>query len=69
MPHFSSINHDFKQFVLSDPDTSMGLGDDSYLNQLGDPSLEHLNKEITQAKALLATIESCSVDDIAQQLD
>lgn len=69
MPHFSSINHDFKQFVLSDPDTSMGLGDDSYLNQLGDPSLEHLNKEITQAKTLLATIESCSVDDIAQQLD
>ena len=69
MPHFSSINHDFKQFVLSDPDTSMGLGDDSYLDQLGDPSLEHLNQETAQAKALLAKIESCSVDDVDQQLD
>jgi len=69
MPHFSSISHDFKQFVLSDPDTSMGLGDDSYLDQLGDPSLEQLNKETAQAKALLATIESCSIDDIDQQLD
>jgi hypothetical protein len=69
MSDFFSISQNFKQFVLSDADTSMGLGDNSYLGQLADPSLDHLQNDTAQAKALLTTIEHCSVDDFDQQLD
>jgi hypothetical protein len=69
MSDFFSISQDFKRFVLSDADTSMGLGDNSYLDQLGDPSLNHLNKNTAAAKILLATIESYLGDDFDQQLD
>ena len=69
MSDFSTISQDFKRFVLSDADTSMGLGDNSYLDQLGDPSLDHLESTTAQAKALLKTIKNCSVDDFDQQLD
>ena len=69
MSDFSSLSQDFKKFVLSDADTSMGLGDNSHLDQLGDPSLEHLNSSTAQAKALLTSIENCSTDDFDHQLD
>jgi hypothetical protein len=69
MSDFSSISQDFKKFVLSDADTSMGLGDNSHLDQLGDPSLEHLNKNTVQAKALLTMIEECPAEGFDQQLD
>ncbi|MFT4763464.1 MAG: hypothetical protein ACI9OH_000551 [Oleispira sp.] len=69
MSDFSSLSQDFKKFVLSDADTSMGLGDNSHLDQLGDPSLEHLNSSTAQAKVLLTSIENCSTDDFDHQLD
>ena len=69
MPEFLSITQDFQNFVLSDADTSMGLGDTAYIDQLSDPSLNHLKQNTAQAKKLLATIESHSVDDFNQQLD
>ncbi|MBL4797514.1 MAG: DUF885 family protein [Oleispira sp.] len=69
MPDFLSISQNFKKFVLSDADTSMGLGDNSYLDQLSDPSLDHLKNNTAEAKTLLTIIESCSADDFDQQLD
>jgi uncharacterized protein (DUF885 family) len=67
--NFQAIESRFKQFVLADADTSMGLGDNSFLDSLGDPSLEHLNDNTAQAKALLASIETCTTEGFAQQLD
>lgn len=69
MSDFSSISQDFKNFVLSNPDTSMGLGNNSHLDQLADPSLEQLKNDTAQAKTLLVVIENCSTDDFNQQLD
>lgn len=69
MPDFFSITQDFKNFVLSDADTSMGLGGTTFIDQLSDPSLHHLNDNTEQAKNLLATIESISVNDFNNQLD
>ena len=69
MSDFSSISQDFKEFVLSNPDTSMGLGDNSHLDQLADPSLEQLKREIAHAATLLVSIENCHTDDFNQQLD
>ncbi len=69
MPDIFSISKDFKQFVLSDADASMGLGDTSHLDILSDPSLNHLYATTAQAKTLLANIESCHVEDFDQQLD
>jgi uncharacterized protein (DUF885 family) len=69
MSDFSFISQDFKKFVLSDADTSMGLGDSRYLDQLGDPSLGHLRKTTAHAKALLKTLEKCSADSFNQALD
>ncbi|HCM06057.1 MAG TPA: hypothetical protein DIC30_08630, partial [Oceanospirillales bacterium] len=69
MSDFSVISQNFKQFVLSDADTSMGLGDNTYLDQLSDPSLSHLKENTAQAKALLKIIDTCSTEDFNQQLD
>lgn len=66
---FSTLESQFKQFVLSDPDTNMGLGDTSALGQLGDPSLEHLNQNTQQAQTLLTAIEACIAEGFEQQLD
>ncbi len=68
----SEIEASFKAFVLSDPDTSMGLGDTQYLNQLGDPSLNAMQAEVAQAKILIQAIQSCLNDSglkFDQQLD
>jgi uncharacterized protein (DUF885 family) len=67
--NFQTIESRFKQFVLADADASMGLGDTSFLGQLGDPSLEQLNENTAQAKALLKDIENCSAEGFEQQLD
>ncbi len=74
---FLNLEHQFKDYVLADPDTSMSLGDISYLNTLADPSLEHLAQRTTQAKELLTRIEAyqpCFTEgtleqDFSQQLD
>jgi hypothetical protein len=47
----------------------MGLGDSRYLDQLGDPSLDHLKDTTAQAKALLTTLEKCATDSFDQKLD
>ena len=69
MSDFLSISQKFKGFILSDADTSMGLGDNHYLDQLADPSLDHLKNNTAEARFLLTTIESCQVDDFNQKLD
>ncbi len=56
---FHSLEQQFKHFVLSDPDTSIGLGDADYLDQLGNPSLQALKTNTAKAKELLLAIESC----------
>lgn len=66
---FLSIENQFKQFVLSDADASMSLGDTHYLDQLSDPSLEQLNKTTSQAQDLLSTMASCQAEGFEQQLD
>ncbi|NVK37123.1 MAG: DUF885 family protein [Gammaproteobacteria bacterium] len=56
---FTNIEAKFKAFVLSDPDTSVGLGDTQFLSQLGDPSLVALTKDVQQAKELIGEISEC----------
>ncbi|WP_353350710.1 DUF885 family protein [Oceaniserpentilla sp. 4NH20-0058] len=53
---FSLIESQFKEFVLSDPDNNIGLGETQFLGQLGDPSLEGLEKTNNQAQALLSSM-------------
>jgi hypothetical protein len=69
MSDFSSVSQDFKFFVLSDADTSMGLGHTSHLDQLGDPSLQQLEHDTAQAKTILTSLENCAGEDFNQQLD
>ena len=69
MSDFSSVSQDFKLFVLSDADTSMGLGHTSHLDQLGDPSLQQLKSDTAQAKTILTSLENCASEDFNQQLD
>ena len=69
MSDFSSVSQDFKLFVLSDADTSMGLGHTSHLDQLGNPSLQQLKHDTAQAKTILASLEHCVGEDFNQQLD
>lgn len=57
-----NLEQQFKQFVLSDADTSMGLGDASFLGQLGDPSLKSLKETTARAKTLLNEIESSAAE-------
>ncbi len=69
MSAFQSINEQFKKYVLSDADTSMGLGDTAYLGQLGDPSLEHINESTQQAKLLLGQLQAIQSSDFNEALD
>lgn len=69
MSDFSAISQNFKQLILSDAETSMGLGHNSHLDKLGDPSLERLVDDTAQAKILLTNLESCSADSFDQALD
>ncbi len=66
---FSAIELKFKSFVLSDPETSMALGEVEYLGQLGDPSLAALKTETLHAKNLVTQIESCASSSFDQNLD
>ena len=68
-PEFHNLEQQFKQFVLSDADTSMGLGDATFLGQLGDPSLKKLKETTAKAKALLKNIESITAATFDRQLD
>lgn len=68
-PEFHSLEQQFKQFVLSDADTSMGLGDATFLGQLGDPSLKNLKETTAKAKTLLKNIQSITTDTFDRQLD
>ncbi len=69
MPSFTHISEQFKQYVLADADTSMGLGHDAHLGQLGDPSLAHMHKRTEQAKTLLKTLQSIESNDFDESLD
>ncbi len=64
-----SIQSQFKQYVLSDADTSMSLGGSDYLGQLGDPSLEHMHEDTRLAKELLVKIENNQGADFDERLD
>jgi uncharacterized protein (DUF885 family) len=59
---FHNIEQQFKQLVLSDPDTSIGLGDSSFLGQLGDPSLQGLKEKTAKAKQIISAIELCNAE-------
>lgn len=67
--NIEQIEHQFKQFVLSDIDVSTALGDSRYLNSLGNPSLKYFNDQTQQAKQLLANMTLCTPEDFDQQLD
>ncbi|ROS00229.1 uncharacterized protein (DUF885 family) [Sinobacterium caligoides] len=69
MPDFHSLEIKFRQFILSDVAGNIGLGDDAYLDQLGDPSLEYQASRTAEAKALIAKLEATSSDDAEQRLD
>ncbi len=69
MSAFQKISEQFKQYVLSDADTSMGLGDTAYLGQLGNPSLDHMNECTQQAKSLLSQLQSIQNADFNETLD
>ena len=66
---FETVESQFKEFVLSDPDASMALGSSQFLSDLGDPSLEALNSDIDGAKRILNAIESCRTLSFDQKLD
>ena len=70
MSTFQVIESEFKHFVLSDADTSMALGATSHLGELGDASLEYMQRSTEEAKQLLARIENMEdIEDFDQQLD
>ena len=66
---FTAIELKFKSFVLSDPETSMSLGEVEFLGQLGDPSLAALKSDTDAAKEIIGFIESCQSSDFDQNLD
>ena len=66
---FETVESQFKEFVLSDPDASMALGSSQFLSDLGDPSLEALSSDIDGAKRILNAIESCRTLSFDQKLD
>ena len=66
---FQALESQFKAHVLSDPDTSMALGDDRYLGELGDPSLSAMAAETKQAKLLLSQLESYQATEFDDALD
>jgi hypothetical protein len=66
---FKKIEAQFKDFVLSDAETSMGLGDTQFLAKLGDPSLEGMLNDTVAAKTLLTAIQACESNDFEQSLD
>ena len=66
---FKTIEAQFKQFVLSDPETSMGLGDTQYLGDLGDPSLQGMYADTEKAKTLISAIQQCKSDVFNETLD
>ncbi len=69
MPSFTHISEQFKQYVLADADTSMGLGHDAHLGQLGDPSLVHMQERSEQAKTLIKALQSIKSSDFDEALD
>ncbi|MFT6154887.1 MAG: hypothetical protein ACJA0E_001885 [Bermanella sp.] len=66
---FHQIEAQFKHFVLTDAETSMGLGDTQFLGELGDPSLQGMLDDTAAAKKLLAEIQAFKSDDFEQVLD
>ena len=69
LSQLTAIQEQFKQYVLADADSSMGLGATTHLGQLGDPSLEHMHQETEQAKALLEVLAQFDSSDFDEQLD
>jgi len=69
MPDYENISNQFKRFILADADTSMALGDETHLGDLGDPSLEHMVLRSQKAKALLNKLQAFKVETFDEQLD
>jgi len=69
MPAYQKISEQFKQYILADADTSMALGDDAHLGDLGDPSLEHMAHRTAQAKALLVQLKAVNSESFDERLD
>ncbi len=69
MPAYEKITEQFKRFILADADTSMALGDEAHLGELGDPSLEHMAQRSGQAKELLTQLQAIKGDTFDEQLD
>ena len=69
MPAYEKICHQFKQFILADADTSMALGDEAHLGDLGDPSLEHMIQRNHQAQELLNKLQAIKGETFDEQLD
>ncbi len=65
----ASLQEQFKAYVLSDADASMGLGVTTHLGELGDPSLAHMQRDTQQATALLEKLEIATSTDFDDQLD
>ena len=66
---YEKISEQFKHFILADADTSMALGDEAHLGELGDPSLQHMEQRNLQAKELLKTLQSIKGETFDEQLD
>jgi uncharacterized protein (DUF885 family) len=69
MPAYEKISKQFKRFILADADTSMALGDEAHLGDLGDPSLEHMLQRCQQAKELLKQLQAIKGETFDEQLD
>ena len=69
MPAYQQISEQFKQYILADADTSMALGDDAHLGNLGDPSLEHMAQRTAQAKELLVQLKAVNSESFDERLD
>ncbi|MFT6123663.1 MAG: hypothetical protein ACJASG_002197 [Oleiphilaceae bacterium] len=69
MPTYEKITIQFKRFILADADTSMALGDEAHLGNLGNPSLEYMLERSQQAKELLSTLQTIKGETFDEQLD
>jgi len=69
MTDLQKLSEDFKDYILSSPDSSMALGDTRHLGQLGDPSLEAAEQRLQRALALLQQLDSEQSSDFDEQLN
>jgi len=69
MSAYEKITEQFKCFILSDADTSIALGDEAHLGDLGDPSLAHMMQQSQEAQDLLDQLQAIKGETFDEQLD